>query len=494
MSRLLLRITATVLLTAAALSANAAERVALIIGMSSYETILPLKNTANDARAIADTLEEIGFDVTTLIDVSGSQMQIALEEFAFNAETAELALIYFAGHGIEVQGENYLVPVDAQVRSNQEVQDQSFTLDDLLVAVEKARKMRIVILDSCRNDPFGDAIDTGTTEQAAQPGGGGGLAPADPDRGTLVAFAARDGQVAFDGQGSNSPYAEALIDILPTSDLEISLMFRKIRDRVLSATKNLQEPYVYGSLTGVPFYLAGASETSSGISDSDLRVAWSQIRPDQEEQLLALAETGDTRSLIGLAYMRLNPDGRRFEPNEAYELFSRAAEAGSPEAQFELAKLYEKGIGTEANPAIALDLYRKSADQGFADALNDLGFLHYNGALGLPANPNRAIDLFLAAANLRHPQAMFNVAALIDDGMIPGKDPEHSAGYLYDALRAGSSDVLDLLTEQPNMFKQATRRKLQTLLQENGFYDGGIDGDFGQGTQRGLRAAFGFKE
>ena len=150
-----------------ATTALAADRVALIIGMSDYQTISPLTNTTNDARGISETLSNIGFQVTTLIDSTGSEMEQALAEFRFASETADLALVYFAGHGIEVQGENYLVPVDAQVRSNQDVQDQSFSLDDMLKAVEHARKMRIVILDSCRNDPFGDAIQADGTEPAA---------------------------------------------------------------------------------------------------------------------------------------------------------------------------------------------------------------------------------------------------------------------------------------------------------------------------------------
>ncbi|MEX5729132.1 TPR repeat protein [Rhodovulum iodosum] len=478
-----------VLLAPLAGAAAAAERVALVIGIAAYQTIPPLKNTVNDAAAIARTLRGIGFDVTTMLDTSEADLRAALADFAFEAETADLALIYFAGHGVEVQGENFLIPADAEIRSNRDIQGQALSLGDLLRAVDRARQMRIVILDSCRDNPFGDRI-----EMRAEAPRRGGLAPPSPDRGTLVAFAARDGQVALDGDGQNSPFALALVDRLAQPGLEISLMFRQVRDLVLERTGNRQEPHTYGSLSGQPFYLAGPAEAEPDVATDDRRIAWSRLRPEQEEQLAALAEEGDTRSILGLAYMRLNPAEARFDPAQAAKLLRRAAEAGSPEAQFELAKLYEKGLGVAPDPDRALALYRQAADQDFADALNDLAFMHYQGGLGLPRDPKAAIGFFQRAAEQRHPQAMFNFAALIDDGLVPGKGPDDAAGYLYAALRSGSEDVLTLLTDRPAMFAEPTRRALQGLLREHDFYAGAIDGAFGPSTQRGLRQAYGLAE
>lgn len=477
--------------------AAATDRVALVIGMGAYQTIEPLENTRNDARDMAKVLEGIGFDVTLSLDASTNELHQQLDEFAFRSEVADLALIYFSGHGVEVQGENFLIPVDAQVTSNRDVQRQSISLKQLLASVEHARKMRIVILDSCRDNPLGDDIDTTqsvqiTTEQTNEATrGGGGLAAADPDRGTLVAFAAKDGQVALDGTSENSPYALALMDKMVKPGLEISLMFRQVRDQVLRETGNLQEPHTYGSLTGVPFYLAGAEDGQSDLSGRDVKDAWAAIRPDQEEQLLALADLGDTRSMLGLAFMRLNPNEGRFDPVEAVAFLEKAAAAGSPEAQFELAKLYERGVGVEIHYDRALALYQEAAEQEFADAINDLGFLHYQGGLGLPPNPQKALTLFERAADLRHPQAQFNFAALIDDGLIASKGPEDAAKYLYAALRSGSSDVLNLLSERPAMFSDKTRRALQTELKKYDFYSGAIDGDFGPGTQSSIRQAYG---
>lgn len=482
----------------APLASASSDRVALVLGIGDYKTIQPLDNTRNDASAMARTLEEIGFDVTLALDSTSDELRQLLDDFAFRSEVSDLALIYFAGHGVEVQGENFLIPADADVKSNSDVQRQSISLKQMLEAVENARKMRIVILDSCRNNPLGDLIEVNDqaetqTITAEATRGSGGLAAADPDRGTLVAFAAKDGQVALDGTGGNSPYAQALMEKMVIPGLEISLMFRQVRDRVLQKTGNLQEPHTYGSLTGVPFYLAGAAEGQADVAGVDATDAWSSIRPDQEEQLLALADLGDTRSMLGLAYMRLNPNEGRFDPSEAVQFLEKASAAGSPEAQFELAKLYERGTGVPVNQERALELYQAAADQDFADAINDLGFLYYQGGLGLRADPQKALTLFERAADLRHPQAQFNYAALIDDGLIPSKGPEDAAGYLYAALRSGSSDVLNLLSERPTMFTDQTRKALQAELKKFDFYDGTIDGDFGPGTQRGIRRAFGLE-
>jgi hypothetical protein len=357
--------------------------------------------------------------------------------------------------------------------------------------------MRVIILDSCRDNPLGDSLDL-TRLDPATPGGtapgtrgGGGLAPPSPDRGTLVAFAARDGQVALDGLGAHSPYAQALIDKLPQPGLEIALMFRQVRDEVLAMTGNLQEPNTYGSLSGEPFYIAPPDGEGLPV---DPTLAWARIAPEQEPQFLALADAGDTRSMLGLAYIRLNPDDSRYDPAAAASYLERAAAAGAPEAQWELARLYEKGIvGTAPDPARALELFRASADQDYAKALNDMGFFYYQGDMGLPQDTGKALDYFRRAADQRHPEAQFNYAALIDDGLVAGKGPADAAKYLYEALRSGNSDVLNLLSERPTMFSIETRREVQALLKRFGFYPGGIDGDFGPGTQRSIRAAFGIE-
>ncbi len=478
-----------------------ASKVALVIGMGAYQHVVQLKNTTNDAHNVGARLAAVGFKVTYAIDTSQSELLDMMQTFSFEAETADIALIYYAGHGVEASGENYLIPVDALVKSNKDVQRVGVSLNQMLKTVESARKMRVVILDACRNNPFGDLIDTTAKADPAKAGttdsrstGAAGLAPVNPDLGTLVAFAAKEGQVALDGAGGDSPYATALMASLTKPDLEISLMFRQVRDEVLKQTGNLQEPYTYGSLSGTPYYLAGTADGGTDVAQvDDPRIAWADVKPDQEQQLRALADQGDTRSMIGLAYIRQNPNDKRYNPAEAVQYFTKAADAGAPDAQFELAKIYEQGLGVTADPAKALALYQASAAQGFADAINDLGFLYFQGGLGLKPDQAKGIDLFHQAADLRHPEAMFNYAGMIDNGAIAGQGPADAAKYLYQALRSGSGEVMKQLTSNSDSFTVKTRSELQKLLKEHQFYSGKTDGKFGAPTYAAIKVAFGLK-
>lgn len=496
-ARLAAAMLATLLVMVSALSAEAASRIALVIGMSKYQTIPALANTVNDAKSIAATLKQLGFEVKTSIDQPLADLVTTLNTFSFEAEAADIAMVYYAGHGVELGGENFLIPVDVKITRPEQIASQAVTLKALLKTVENARKLRVVILDSCRNNPFADwplqevakasSPDYQTGEVAKIRSGG--LATPSAEKGMLVIYAAKEGAVALDGEGGHSPFARALIEELPERNIEIGMMFRKVRDVVMTETKNKQEPHFYGSLSGVPYFLAGSDMNVASIADP--KTAWASLAPDQELQLASLVDEGNVRAMIGLGYMSLSPDKSRFKPKKAFELFTRAADNGDPEAMFELGKLYEKGIGTEQDFARAIELYQKSADLGFADALNDLGFLYYQGASGLKRDPQKGVELFLKAADLRHPQAMYNVAALIDDGVIKGKTPDDAARYLYAALRSGVKDVLTQLTERPNQFKPATRKALQAELARYSFYNGKIDGSIGQGTQRSMRIAFG---
>jgi TPR repeat protein len=468
---------------------SSAKRMALVIGMSAYTSISPLRNTTADARAIGEMLEKLGFTVDLVIDVPLAQMKETVSAFSRKAETSDVALVYYAGHGVEAAGENYLVPIDIKVDDPSKIPQQAISLDTVLDSVVRARKLRIVILDSCRNNPFPDW--SGTTASSGKPPGDGLTAP-DPSQGMLVIYAAEGGKVALDGDGNNSPFATAMLEALPTPNVEIGLVFRQVRDRVMSLTANRQQPHFYGSLSGAPFFLSGEDTALAAIDDKAAQ--WQALKPEQEVQLAALAGEGNTRAMLGLGYMALTPDATKFAPAKAFELFTKAAGGGDAEAIFELGKLYEKGIGTAQNVPEALKLYQRAADLGFADAINDLGFFYYQGAEGIARDPKKAIELFIRAADLRHPQAMFNVAALIDDGLIPGKTEQDAANYLYQALRSGVEDVLDQLTKQPTMFKPGTRKALQAELKKNEFYAGSIDGQIGSGTQRSMRIAFGQTE
>lgn len=497
MLRLLLAlpILALFLLSPATADTRASDRVALVIGMSSYATVPTLKNTINDARALAGTLEEMGFQVDVLMDAAKDEVLRELQDFAFRAETADIALIYYAGHGVSVQGTTFLIPVDARVQVARDIVTTSVTMDQMLAALNGARKMSILILDSCRDNPFPDVIDLRDPEVAkGLTTGKGGLAAPAPERGTLVAFAARDGEVAMDGDGDNSPFNVALRKNMVLPDLEIGLMFRQVRDDVLAATGNVQEPATYGSLPGEPFFLAGGTSGAVELGVDDLAAAWSKIVEEDHANLQRLADAGDSRSIVGLALAKLDRKRADYDPSGAVALLEKAAAAGDADAQYRLAKVLEGGFGVTADPVRALTLYSQAADAGIAAAVNDMGYFAYYGELGVPEDRDRALALFRQAADLGHTEAMFNVASFAANGRAPGLGPKDAADLLYRALRGGSELALNGLLDKADRFPRETWAELQAILAEKGLYDGAVDGAFGPGTRRAVLAAYGIFE
>lgn len=231
-----------------ATSATADKRVALVIGNSAYQNVPKLANPANDATMIASTLKGSGFDSVILRDdVTKDAMRKALRDFADQARDADIAVVYYAGHGIEVDGTNFIIPVDAVLERDTDVYDETYPLDRVLVAMEPAKQLRLIILDACRDNPFDKTMKRSLGTRSI----GRGLAKIEPaSSNTLVAFAARAGAVAADGDGTNSPFATALIKYITSPGLELRLALGKVRDDVIKTTGNRQEPFLYGSLGG----------------------------------------------------------------------------------------------------------------------------------------------------------------------------------------------------------------------------------------------------
>src|SRR5215208_866904 len=214
--------------------AFAEKRVALVLGNSAYRNVAPLTNPINDSARIASTLKEAGFDVVdSRHDLPAAETRRALRDFADRARDADIALVYYAGHGIEVDGTNYLIPVDAKLERDTDVYDEALSLDRVLLAIEPAKKLRLVILDACRDNPFAKTMKRTVASRAI----GRGLAKVEPSvSGTLIAFAARAGAVASDGDGANSPFATALVRHIAQPGLDLRIAFGKVRDDVIKAT------------------------------------------------------------------------------------------------------------------------------------------------------------------------------------------------------------------------------------------------------------------
>jgi uncharacterized caspase-like protein len=229
-------------------AAFADRRVALVIGNGKYENAGVLANPTNDADAVADLLTKAGFDsVDRRRDLGVVEFKRAVREFVDRAANADVAVVYYSGHGLEIGGVNYLIPVDAKLTSVVDMDDEAVSLDRVLVAAGHVKKLSLIILDACRENPFHPAADDARVTRGVSMG----LATVGPTvADTLIAFAAKAGSVSYDGDGRNSPFTTALLKYITQPGLDIRLALGKVRDDVVRATNHRQEPFVYGSLGG----------------------------------------------------------------------------------------------------------------------------------------------------------------------------------------------------------------------------------------------------
>ena len=229
-------------------AAMAGRRVALVIGNAKYEHADTLANTVNDADAIAALFTRAGFDaVDERRNVGVVEFKRAVREFMLSATSADIAVVYYSGHGIEVGGANYMIPVDARLANNFDVEDEAIALDRIITATQPARKLRLIILDACRDNPFVHSAERGAETRSIS----NGLVSVQPSgTDTLIAYAAKAGSVSYDGSGPNSPFTTALVKHIAEPGLDIRIALGKVRDDVLASTGDRQEPFVYGSIGG----------------------------------------------------------------------------------------------------------------------------------------------------------------------------------------------------------------------------------------------------
>ena len=253
---------AALILVSAIASVHAeGRRVALVIGNGAYRNVPALPNPPRDASDMAAALERLGFSVTRVSDGDLAQTRKALAEFGQTTQEADIAIVFYAGHGIEASGENWLIPVDAQITSDSDTKTRAVSLHEIMTQLEKVHGLGLVILDACRDNPFemravADAAPAQRGEGATKTRSiSHGLAPANPSGNVLVAFSAKDGTVAQDGDGRNSPFTAALLRHIEQPGVEVTFLFRIVRDEVMQATNGAQQPFVYGSLSKESIYL-----------------------------------------------------------------------------------------------------------------------------------------------------------------------------------------------------------------------------------------------
>ena len=279
----------TVLLAFGYTSAFADKRVALTIGNSAYKNVPQLTNPVNDAAAVAALLKNAGFDIVEArMDLGIAEMRRAVRNFSDEASDADIAVVYYAGHGIEVDGSNYLIPVDAVLKRDIDVDDEAVSLDRILKILDPVKRLRLVILDACRDNPFANSMKRTLGTRAVTRG----LAKVEPSSSdTLIAYSAKAGSVAADGDGPNSPFTAALLKHVASPGLDLRMAFGKVRDEVMRTTRNRQEPFVYGSLGGstvslVPGLEKPSADVAKPFDEARLELAfWETIKNEKNPQL-----------------------------------------------------------------------------------------------------------------------------------------------------------------------------------------------------------------
>ena len=421
-------------------------RVALVVGNSTYAHIGRLPNPDNDARDMSAALRRLGFEVTTELNADRVELTAALRAFTRRSAGADVSLVFYAGHGIEMDGVNYLVPVDARLERDVDVRFETVTVDDLLVSTSGA-SLRLLILDACRNNPLARSMQRTAATRTVS---GGSFSDLNEDLlgdETLVAYAAAAGTTAADGRGRNSPYTAALLSHLETP-LEIWLLFRRVRAQVLASTNGAQRPHEYHSLVSEHYLTrtlaTGASVTVSAAVPADPAPV-DPPRPDPAgtdvaelhvAALRKLAEAGDAaaQTELGERY----EDGRNVVQDYAVAVswFRRAAEQGHAPGQAALGFMYDLGRGVRENHDEAARWYRRSAEQGNARAQHNLG-VSYRDGRGAVQDDAEAVRWFRRAAEQGHAGGQAGLGWMYENGRGLREDDAEALRWFRRAAEQG---------------------------------------------------------
>src|SRR5258707_5725850 len=248
---------------------DATKRVALIVGNGSYRYVASLSNPPNYASDVGDAFRRVGFKVSRLMNADRLEFLRALRAFEDEALEADIAIVFYAVHGIGVYCSNFLIPIDAKLERDTHVEDEAIPLNRVLQAVAGAKTLRLVFLDACRANNFENTMKRTIASRAI----GRGLNNLQPVGSTVVAYSAKQGTLAEDGVGRNSPFANSLLAHIEQQNLEINFLLRAIRDDVLKATNSRQEPYTYGSLGAERIYLNGQTDSTNTADEA----AWNFV-------------------------------------------------------------------------------------------------------------------------------------------------------------------------------------------------------------------------
>jgi uncharacterized caspase-like protein len=290
--------------------AKADKRVAFVVGNGAYKNVAALPNPAIDAKSMATVLRNVGFDVVEGTNLTRDKMTERLLEFGKKAEGADVALFFYAGHGIAINGTNYLLPVDADIKSEMDVKlGSAINVDVTLEQTMADAKVKLVFLDACRDNPFAAKIKSNATTRSVSVGSG--LAEMKSGEGTLIAFATGPGQTALDGQGGgNSPFTRALIDNITQPGIEIQQAMTKVRAEVNEQTNKGQLPWGHTNLIG-SVYLNPAQEPAAAAASSNAPASVASVSGNTDVEVefwRSIKETNKPEELN--AYLSSYPNGQ----------------------------------------------------------------------------------------------------------------------------------------------------------------------------------------
>jgi uncharacterized protein len=479
----LMLLTAAVLAPAGTAHSEAApgeKRVALVIGNSAYAHAPALPNPRNDAKALASALRRLGFsEVIERADLTHAQLIAELRAFGDAATGADWAVVFYAGHGVQVDGQNYLIPIDATLAHASDIEEEAIPLTRVSLRMRETKKLRLIILDACRDNPFAVHMEQSSRKRSL----GRGLARVEPESGELIAYATRDGQQADDGPEGHSPFTAGLLAHIERPGVEINLLFREIRDAVMTSTNNSQEPLVYGSLPAKLFYFKApppapehpAVTLAPDAKRSEAGELWLTLKDTTSEAQLQqfIKEYGDTafaryaQARLGELKIRAadaamaecdrlaassSNDERKDEGVDPGKIdFAHAVPAcrkaismsgNIPRLMFQLGRaLKAKGEYPEARA-----WYEKAAAAGHGGAMNNLGDIYHSG-YGVPKDHAKALELFEKAAATGHAFAMKNIGAWHRNGFGGAPDYAKAREWFEKAADKGDANAMNDLGE-----------------------------------------------
>ena len=446
-------------------AAWAERRVALVIGNSAYRNTLALPNPGHDAADIAAALKRVGFAVIEAHDLDKRGMDDAFKAFAREASDADAALFYYSGHGLQFQGSNYLMPVDAKLEGAEDLPYEMSRVDDILADLQRAKGMRILMLDACRDNPLAQQLQArlGASRSA---GLSRGLARIELTVGLIIAYATQAGSVAADGSTRNSPFAAAFLREVETPGLEVGGLFRHVARDVYDTTGGKQLPEISLSVLG-DFYFNGTGEAKAGgvpvavVAPPVPRPAVldpaAQAAVDACDKAAASPQDVDRPSgVAGLEFNHIDPPkavaacraavaaapgerrvlyqlGRAFDAAgsdaEARDFLGKAADAGSISAKADLALMLETGEGGAKDLPRAVALFDEAAAAGDVPAMRNVAIEFENGT-GRPRDAAQAAQWYRKAADTGDPQAMGFLATLYLQGTGVPKDAGQARQWL----------------------------------------------------------------